>query len=1380
MTDSNLFNAFNKTATPSEQVAIDCTNIQGLCELPLGNELLDAQFTREGQDLLVNAPSKLVVAESYFTHESSPTLISETGKKVNGTTIETLSSSEAPLEYAGPTESPVSIGSVEKLQGSVTVKRGGMDVELKQGDAVYQNDVVQTSGESKIGITFEDGSVFSLGSDARMTLDSFVYDAETGEGSSSINVIKGMFKFVSGEIAANNPGEMQVETPVATIGIRGTTGGGSVQGEGMDNQFYLEPNADGTVGWFDVTTDQGTTSMNQPNTVVGIQSFHQAPPPPVFTPPEQIQQNFNDVINFAPSGKYESRENSAEKETSQQQEAGTAEEQAAEAATEAEAGEAQEAAGEETATDTETVQAADEAPEATTASEEGTNSEEIAAETAGEEQPKEAPQDAAADTENTAGEDRVEAAADKEATANGNGEAGIKEPAGGTEETVKADAPVKDTMEHAEKPTGEEAGSATERTEMAGEAPLTEKMQQDNRAGEPMDHMGDKPDNMTAAEGNPPPAPEMGAMEKPITMTMSGEVKDTASGFDMAMNTIEGKMDGMMKEGMSKADADKMMSKMKEHKEKMLDEMMEKIESKEKMDEMEMAKDPEANLDEVVEKSRDQLVEEVLRREKQEHEETLETKGEEFPPLDGTAKGDIPPFPPIGEVPPKEDPNLPPRDENEDDAEDENGNDDGNVIEPVTANPNNNVEHVLLDGDEVKFDGFTNSTIKTAAGSPITEADISIHSSSDITATDINASQGIEAEIRNGTNINIKNDTASAEDHYLLHGTGNNNVNITGNGGNDEYHIGFRDENGNDQDFGGTATLNTQSGDEVYIHGLSGNAEITLKDESTSSGEANIYSDKEFDDLTLSLSDDGKDLTFKGNNNEGITVKDTANANYKYQEHGDQPIHKLGIMYEKAERDLSDAQYLDSSLLTAKTIDTDTENTLNTVETIEGSVKSDTITTTGSYQNIKTYDGDDTINVNGLQNGNEAITINAGGGNDTVKLSNKADNISIDGGDGFDVVDLSEGFAGNTVKIVANFSETNIVKTNSGNTNSNTYEKDKITGFINHGDEIGDKKGPFVNSLTNVEAIITGGGNDIIKLGGNITHVNAGAGGDEIYGKAGTVETVSYATSGNGVTVDLGAIDGIQNTYNNGDASGDKLSNIENLVGSSKADTLDGNSGANELHGGAGNDSLNGHYGNDILVGGEGNDALDGGAGNDILVGGEGNDTLDGGAGTDTVSYEHSMSAVDVDLTTGSATGEGTDSIRNVEKIIGSSHDDIITLGTMSDFTNDSIDGGSGFDTVNITGMGSNSFFSNLTGIDKISISNGTGETIDLTGLTAASIDTITGGGELKITADSDDTINLNNSWELDNEDDSSDGYQTYYIGDSAVEVSTNVTVNLV
>lgn len=281
----------------------------GRLNIPLGNSLTDALFTRTGHDLIINEnPNKSFVIPNYFTQEHSPDLISDNGKLLRAETINLLAGGEPSAhQYAGPAEAPNSIGTVEKLDGEVSVIRSGETTTLHQGDAVYQDDVIQTGLHGDIAIKFVDDSVFTLGNDARMTLDKMVYDPGTGEGESSVTVVKGMFRFISGEVAANNPGDMVVHTPVATIGIRGTTGGGHVLGPGQENRFYLEPNADGTVGWFDVKTDKGTVNMNQPYMEVGIKEITAAPPTPGFTTPETIRQHFGDVIEFSPEGRYDAR-----------------------------------------------------------------------------------------------------------------------------------------------------------------------------------------------------------------------------------------------------------------------------------------------------------------------------------------------------------------------------------------------------------------------------------------------------------------------------------------------------------------------------------------------------------------------------------------------------------------------------------------------------------------------------------------------------------------------------------------------------------------------------------------------------------------------------------------------------------------------------------------------------------------------------------------------------------------------------------------------------------------------------------------------------------------------------------------------------------------
>ena len=123
------------------------------------------------------------------------------------------------------------IGKVVVATGSVTLERAGAAVvqagtagqagQAKVGDLVYQGDAVATGADGKVGINFTDGSSFNLSSNARMVLDEFVYDPNSTSNASLFNLTKGTFTFVAGKVAKT--GDMKVDTPVATMGIRGTT-----------------------------------------------------------------------------------------------------------------------------------------------------------------------------------------------------------------------------------------------------------------------------------------------------------------------------------------------------------------------------------------------------------------------------------------------------------------------------------------------------------------------------------------------------------------------------------------------------------------------------------------------------------------------------------------------------------------------------------------------------------------------------------------------------------------------------------------------------------------------------------------------------------------------------------------------------------------------------------------------------------------------------------------------------------------------------------------------------------------------------------------------------------------------------------------------------
>ena len=122
------------------------------------------------------------------------------------------------------------IGKVVVATGSVTLEHAGAVVvqvsttgqaQVKVGDLVYQGDAVATGADGKVGINFTDGSSFNLSSNARMVLDEFVYDPNSTSNASLFNLTKGTFTFVAGKVAKS--GDMKVDTPVATMGIRGTT-----------------------------------------------------------------------------------------------------------------------------------------------------------------------------------------------------------------------------------------------------------------------------------------------------------------------------------------------------------------------------------------------------------------------------------------------------------------------------------------------------------------------------------------------------------------------------------------------------------------------------------------------------------------------------------------------------------------------------------------------------------------------------------------------------------------------------------------------------------------------------------------------------------------------------------------------------------------------------------------------------------------------------------------------------------------------------------------------------------------------------------------------------------------------------------------------------
>jgi len=231
-------------------------------------------------------------------------------------------------------------------------------------------------------------------------------------------------------------------------------------------------------------------------------------------------------------------------------------------------------------------------------------------------------------------------------------------------------------------------------------------------------------------------------------------------------------------------------------------------------------------------------------------------------------------------------------------------------------------------------------------------------------------------------------------------------------------------------------------------------------------------------------------------------------------------------------------------------------------------------------------------------------------------------------------------------------------------------------------------------------------GNDILRgLGGNDSF-QGGPGADTIDGGDGE-DTVSYSEAGKLVIPSWGFYTqvgvGVHASFtspsgNTNDAAGDIYINVENLIGSTFDDSLEGDANNNIIKGDSGNDIINGmngddglegNDGNDFLFGGNGNDRLSGGAGNDSLSGGAGDDvifgdagsdSIDGGLGLDLLSYENSLTAISVSLISGLGSGGDAagDTITGIENVIGSNYNDTIEGSS----ANNRLLGGAGNDTL--------------------------------------------------------------------------------------------------
>jgi len=167
-------------------------------------------------------------------------------------------SPSAASSAAAPTPAAEPIGNVATLTGTATAIRNKDSLPLKLKDDIYLNDVLVTSANSTLGVTFNDATTFNLTANARITVDNYIYEDGGKKNSALFDIASGTVAFVAASVAST--GDMKISTPSATLGIRGTTGlvevgQGGAAGGGHNIKLYPDP--DGRIGHIDVSDRNG-------------------------------------------------------------------------------------------------------------------------------------------------------------------------------------------------------------------------------------------------------------------------------------------------------------------------------------------------------------------------------------------------------------------------------------------------------------------------------------------------------------------------------------------------------------------------------------------------------------------------------------------------------------------------------------------------------------------------------------------------------------------------------------------------------------------------------------------------------------------------------------------------------------------------------------------------------------------------------------------------------------------------------------------------------------------------------------------------------------------------------------------------------------------
>ena len=219
------------------------------------------------------------------------------------------------LLLLSPIDSRADVGKVTAQTGPTEILRNKKSIPSSLNTGVEMNDSISTA-RAKAELTFEDKTTVKLNEHSKIVIDDFVYDPKKGSGKLAINMALGTARYASGQIAKNNPQQVAIKTPTATIAVRGTDFSMTVDELGR-SLIMLLPSCDDkgcVTGAIEVSNLAGVVVLDVPYQATLVNSLSSPPSAPVIVKLDQANINNMLIISKPPEIKDEAQAGTQKKE----------------------------------------------------------------------------------------------------------------------------------------------------------------------------------------------------------------------------------------------------------------------------------------------------------------------------------------------------------------------------------------------------------------------------------------------------------------------------------------------------------------------------------------------------------------------------------------------------------------------------------------------------------------------------------------------------------------------------------------------------------------------------------------------------------------------------------------------------------------------------------------------------------------------------------------------------------------------------------------------------------------------------------------------------------------------------------------------------------